>query len=332
MSIVNIRPPKPAALLNLVHAGKWNELAQALKSGAPAHVVISGTKTLFEEFMLVAQRRLIALEISPNPATAQVSALFIDKERATQMVAFEGFLAAWKGNSPLHPTPLSLATVMGRSDMVASLIRAGHDPNEIGEGQTPLTAVVSRHICPPVTLMELRARPATEDRSELFLRQLECLRLLRKAGGDVNLPGANGASPLLLACLAKELPMMMFLLAAGADPEGASPPPGTQQLYRLTPLEASIVTHNNIAAHLLIKTGANLLRLPSAETKVKLDPKTTLAEMAGAMGSPAVLDEILGGLGTLKHPAMVRSWHFAVFLNNAENIAWFLQRGGRRNV
>lgn len=321
MSVSELHRPRPLGLLKLVQQRQWPALALALENGAPAHAVVGLTRlNLFEEFMKEAYKQ--GREPRPNLALAQA------EERLRDQV-FEAFVASWKGNDPERPTPLTLATLMGNTRWVRLLLEAGHDPNETGEGHSPVSALARRNLQGPVSVAHLRGLPEQGWDEAGATQRSACLDALLAAGADLNRPAWRGACPLLLACLAKDTPMVLALLARKANPEGAHAPdaPG---IYRLSPLEAAIVTHNETAVAALLRAGANPLRSQS----VQIPPPVvaaTLVEVAGGMGQAGMLSALADRLGDRHHPELVKAWWFSLIRGNDEVVEWFLSHGRKWN-
>lgn len=317
MTVQALHRPPPKALLRMVQERRWAPLLAALEHGAPAHAVVGERRlNLFEEFLREAARE--ATDPPSDPALATATATL-------RQAAFAAFVAAWKGNDPDRPTPLTLATLLGRPEWVRALLAAGHDPNEPGEGHSPLTALARRHLQGAVSIEALRSRPETGWGEPRPQAHAQCLDALHDAGADLDRPAWKGGCPLLLACLAKDTPLVLALLARGANPEGAFAP-DAPKLYRLAPLEAAIVAHNETAVAALLRAGANpwrpqsvLAQLPGAEV--------TMAELAGGMGQGGMLAAFARDLGSPHHPEMDKAWRCALLLGNLDAVDWFLDHG-----
>ncbi len=90
-------------------------------------------------------------------------------------------------------TPLIMAVLRNRPDLVAALLKAGAQVNRPGKhGSTPLHVAAG-------------------------LGRKECLGLLLKAGADVNVHGAFGRTPLMDAARMGQVEMLTELLDAGAE-------------------------------------------------------------------------------------------------------------------
>src|SRR6185503_16530377 len=67
---------------------------------------------------------------------------------------------------------------------------------------------------------------------------LEMARILVDAKADINLPAANGSSPLVVATINNHIQLAMFLLERGADPNQAD------RFWKRTPLFAAVEIRN----------------------------------------------------------------------------------------
>lgn len=319
MSVQELHRPRPLGLLKMVQNRQWASLALALENGAPAHVVAGHNRlNLFEEFLKEASKE------AREPCVDQVRATAQEKLRDW---ALASFIHAWKGNDPERPTPLTLATLMGQSRWVRMLLEAGHDPNEIGEGHSPVTALARRHLQGEVSVRALRQQPENGWDDEGASKRSACLDALLEAGLEIDRPAWRGACALVLACLAKGTPLVLALLARRASPEGQHGPEAPP-IYRLSPLEASIVTHNETAVAALLRAGANPLRASSMGPQLP-GAEVTLTELAGGMGQAGMLSALANTLGSKRHPELVKAWTFALIQGNDEAVGWFLSNGMR---
>lgn len=317
MTVQELNLPRPLGLLKMIQNRQWPGLALALENGAPAHAVAGFARlNLFEEFLKEAYKEI------RQPCADRVRA---DANERLRDQAFQAFLNAWKGNDPSRPTPLTLATLMGQTRWVRMLLEAGHDPNEVGEGHSPATALARRNLQGQITIPALRSLPESGWDEEGAASRSACLDALLEAGLDLNRPAWRGACPLLLACLAKDTPMVLALLARGASPEGEHGPDGPP-LYRLSPLEASIVTHNETAVAALLRAGADPLRPASLSSPYD---KVSLVELAGGMGQACMLSALANKLESKSHPELLKAWRFALISGNEEAVDWFLANGRR---
>ena len=128
---------------------------------------------------------------------------------------------------------------------------------------------------------------------------IERARKLLKEGADVNKPGTNGATPILLAAFQNNTPMVVFLIQHGADVnttnnKGDTPLHGAAVGSRVlvktlldaganvnrknnddeTPLDWAFVTrHTQDNAKVLLKAGANADHYnPEMINQIKADP------------------------------------------------------------
>lgn len=317
MSVQELHRPRPLGLLKMVQNRQWASLALALENGAPAHVVAGHNRlNLFEEFMKEASKE------SREPCVDRVRATAEEKLRDW---AFASFVNAWKGNDAERPTPLTLATLMGQSRWVRQLLEAGHDPNEEGEGHTPVTALARRHLQGEISVRALRQQPENGWDDEGTSKRSACLDALLEAGLAIDRPAWRGACALLLACLAKDTPLILALLARKASPEGQHGP-DAPAIYRLSPLEASIVTQNETAVAALLRAGANPLRATSMGPQLP-GAEITLVELTGGMGQAGMLSALANTLGSKRHPELIKAWTFALMQGNDETVDWFLSNG-----
>ena len=119
-------------------------------------------------------------------------------------------------------TALVLAVENGHFELAAALLGAGADPGDRGTGYAALHAM-------SWTRKPLRGDGDPPPRGSGALTDLGFVRVLAAAGADLDLPlkgtppgrpGLNkkGATALLLACEACDLPLMKRLVELGADP------------------------------------------------------------------------------------------------------------------
>ncbi len=319
MSVQELHRPRPLGLLKMVQNRQWASLALALENGAPAHAVAGHNRlNLLEEFMKEASKEARESCVDQVRATAQ------EKLRDW---ALASFINAWKGNDPERPTPLTMATLMGQSRWVRMLLEAGHDPNEVGEGHSPVTALARRHLQGEITIRSLRQQPENGWDDEGASKRSACLDALLEAGLEIDRPAWRGACALVLACLAKDTPLILALLARKASPEGRHGPEAPP-LYRLSPLEASILTHNETAVAALLRAGASPLRSTSMGPQLP-GAEITLTELTGGMGQAGMLSALANTLGSKRHPALLKAWTFSIMEGNDETVEWFLSNGMR---
>lgn len=142
---------------------------------------------------------------------------------------------------PAGRTPLHEATMMGRSDAVRALLHAGANPNyTCAEGNTPLhelsdlccvdihgtTEALIQGGADPMILNNAGDTPFHVMAHQGHLESL--LALLRLTEGAVDLPNADGQTPLWLAACSDFPDICQALLSANADPNkpdglGATP-------------------------------------------------------------------------------------------------------------
>lgn len=307
MSLHRLQSSPSPRLIKLVEQQQWDELTRAVEDGAPANAPTRGRLTLFEWFLAKA---------AAAPSETEVC--------QAQMRAMAALTRAWPGNDPSRLTPITLAALAGRVDMVAHLLNAGHDPNEQGEGgHNAASAVAMANVGGPLSLKRQRNQPEIGWDDPLVSNRLAVLGVLCARGLDVDRPAWHGATPLTLACLAKHTSCARFLLASGAHPEPGPPPtPGAPPIYALAPLEAAILTHNEGLAAALVNAGANILRAPSL-SPTGMD---TLVEVAGGLGMSGMLQAMRSRL-PMDHPAFAAAWRSALVLGNEDTVDWCLRHG-----
>ena len=140
------------------------------------------------------------------------------------------------GTTPKNGTSaLNLAVENGHFELALELVKAGADPNDQRAGFTPLHTLT--WVRKPNRGDDPDGQPAPSGSGKVS--SLEFVRLLVKAGADVNAKvekgtsgagrlGTTGATPLLLASKTADLPYMKLLVELGADPllpnkDGATP-------------------------------------------------------------------------------------------------------------
>ncbi|MBO4647895.1 MAG: ankyrin repeat domain-containing protein [Lentisphaeria bacterium] len=125
-------------------------------------------------------------------------------------------------------TPLIMAVVYDRTDLIRTLLQSGAKVNHPGKrGSTPLHVAAG-------------------------LGRKECLDLLLKAGAEVNAPGAFGRTPLMDASRMGQLEIMDELIEAGAKIDALD------ELKRTALMHAAEAHKNTVAAvRLLASRGAD---------------------------------------------------------------------------
>lgn len=127
-------------------------------------------------------------------------------------------------------TPLIMAVLRNRPDLVSSLLKAGAEVNRPGKrGSTPLHAAAA-------------------------LGRKKCLDLLLQAGADVNVHGALGRTPLMDAARMGQLETMTELIDSGADVNDRDSKNRTPLMHAADAQRKSLE-----AARLLISYGADSL-------------------------------------------------------------------------
>jgi uncharacterized protein len=127
--------------------------------------------------------------------------------------------------SPLGDSMLVVAIVNGHFDLADFLLNRGADPNAAGTRWSPLHAIARFRNYEEA---QYPAAPATGtlDSLELAKHLLErganpsaraATMTAKRSSGDQNYVEFRGATPLLLAAKAADLPLMRLLLGAGAD-------------------------------------------------------------------------------------------------------------------
>ena len=132
-------------------------------------------------------------------------------------------------------TPLALACMDGRAEIVTILLEAGANPSLVStNGFTPI-------------------HEATHATNLVIVRQL------MDAGADVDSSGPDGSTPLCWAVVGGNEKLVEMLLEAGADPNvqgitcAGSPSPDT----RITPLYAAVMNRQPGMTQILLAKGAD---------------------------------------------------------------------------
>lgn len=308
MTVVPLRSDRFSSnLFGLIQHRQWEDIIQALSNGASPHILVLPDMTLFEAYL----RHLAKPELFKVPPHE-------DEEHLQERV-FRALVNSWRENNPQHSTPLTLATMMGRPDLVQILLDAGHDPNEIGAGHQPATILASPlEFDNPMKIMkDLRQHPELGWSHEVRPGQQSCLRLLMRAGLDIEAKTWHSFNALQLACLAKNSAVVIDLLNAGADPEAGN------ASSVVSPLEISISNQSEHALVALLNGGANPLRAWVQQPHTGLP----LASVACAQGLTSQVFAISKVLGGIEHPAMVQGWFLALNCANSRNVEWFIDKG-----
>lgn len=291
-------------LLALIQLRAWERVIDALENGASPHVLVLPEMNFFETFL----RHLSKPSLFNEPER-------IDEEIMQKRV-FYAFLTSWRGNDPSHRTPLTLTTLMGRPDLTEALLGADHDPNEVGGGHTPLTALAMPDPELPMTYKLLRKFMDTEWDYTVRPGQMSCLRLLLDAGANINACSYYGRTALELACMAKNSTYVIDLLNSGADPEGQTSEPF------ISPLEIAVDGHCERAVDALIRAGANPLRQWGQKPHTHLPIATAVC----AEGTSSMVKSIASKLG-IDHPAIQAGWWLALDHGRTRIVDWFIDQG-----
>lgn len=282
--------------------GQWPEIASRVRDGLSPNVLATPDLTVFEEFL-----RQVGTATLP-PAV-------------NEDAVFSTLMAGLGSTNPARPTPLALVCVVGRPKWVMTLLEKGHDPNERGEGHTPLTALASQGLVHPLRLENLTDQPEYGwDRMERSLAQGTCAEVLIDAGADIHAPSSSGATALMLACLAKNTHLATTLLCRGASPHPQ--PECAHPVFSMPPLEIAILSHNETVFRFLVDTGAN----PFAYQSVKKSRRLTLVDVAAGWGSPGMLEHLADRLGS-DNEALIQAWWVALEAGNRPTIDWYLRKG-----
>lgn len=301
MHLVAIQTQPPPQIMALLDQRDWSRLKQCLDQGFPANAAWVSHGSLFERFVIA----------SSVPSRAQPGT----EVHAQQMAVLEAFLAAGlKQQVPFQDAvdislPLTICALMGRTDYLDRLLKAGHSPNGMGPGSpSPLSILASRRMSGednPIYLPFALLRP--------------CLNLLLKHRADPNQPAEDGWLPLALAVSAGDWEVSRSLLDAQANPNGKAPGVATQPGPRFTPLAWAIYRNDGHLTQLLIERGANLLARVTEE-------QISLVELAGQTAGPDVWCAIVDAL-TWDHEEVQRGWFRAVASNAGLVVRWFLCAG-----
>lgn len=301
MHLAALQPLPPASVFALLDQRDWPRLAQCLDDGFPANAAWPGKGSLFERFV-------IAASVPTRPPAGS-------QEHALQVATLEAFLRA--GLKPEVPfgderslsLPLSIAALMGRTDMVERLLEAGHPASGPGPGrQSPLGVLASRKMGDPGSAALLP-----------FALVRPCVALLLRAGADPNRPAEDGWLPLQLAASCGDRELCHALVEAGANPNGKAPGPATEPGPRFTPLAWAIQRNDGTLVDLFLRHRGNLLaRIDTAQV--------SLAEFAGRVAGPDVWRAIVDELGW-DHEEVRRGWFQAVAADSHVVVQWFLAAG-----
>lgn len=302
MALISLSPLNPS-IHGLVQQGRWEEIGAQVAQGLSPHVLATPMLTVMEEFLRQAGSAVLPVDMDED-------AVFFD------------LLSGLKDVDPHRPTPLALACLAGRPRWVQALLDKGCNPNEKGEGHTALTALATQGLPLPLRIEALPQLPEYGwNRQERLMAQVSCVDLLLKAGARINEPSSDGASPLILACLAKNTRLAMALLSRGAHPRPVKHGLG---IFSASPLEVSIVSHNEGLFRMLLEVGADpfekqLLGLGSSRG-------LTLVEVASGWGLPGMLDFLDEHLED-KRGMLSQAWWVALEKGNRPVIDWYLRQG-----
>ncbi len=163
-----------------------------------------------------------------------------------------------KGNPPPANVALIDALVAGDFAKVAEALKAGADANAVdGRGAAALVIAVSQKKAPEVQLLldagadpnarytdtagKLRNAPAVQFAAANG--SVEMLRLLAKAGADLNAADATGLTPLMAAAFMGHSDVVDALLKAGAAREGRDEAGYTALMFASNAGKAAVVQH-----------------------------------------------------------------------------------------
>lgn len=182
-------------------------------------------------------------------------------------------------------TPLMTCSRTGNADAVRALIAAGADVNtkEPSQGQTALMwAIAERHAAAAKVLMDagadLKARSKQGFAPIHFAARvgdMESLQLLLNAGVDLNMQtqpdsgdvaartaGAAGYTPLLVATMRAQVPVALYLLDRGANPN--------VDAAGMTPLHWAATSWEGFASNPVYGFEDPMSGIPDREAKLRL--------------------------------------------------------------
>ncbi len=304
MSVIPFKTRSSSNLFKLVESRDWIGLKSAIETGAPVYIEDKQGLTLIERFMSISG-------VAPD-----------QEERLQQHDVLRAFLSQHCKNDGSRLTPLAIASLSGRPDMVQILLDAGHDPNEKGvDGHNAASAIAMAYHTGAISIARSRKSPEISWDDPLLSPRLASLGLLCVAGLDLNEPTFNGATPLLLACLVKNTPCISYFISCGASTKkltGESKNP----IYQMDPLEVAILTLNENAVCSLTHAGARATQRATLSN----DEEISLIELAGGLGQPGML-QAFSTYTPLNQGYFTAAWRSALLLGNHEVVDWFLRRG-----
>ncbi len=314
MGLISLKPGASKSLTQLLNDRDWVKLLDAVRNGAPAHARLTDSPlTLFEGVL----KAMAAYARSPHLLAPQDR-----QERAQQLELFRALAAVPWVHDPRRPTPMTSVCLMGRLDLVEILLRAGHGPDDIGEGFNPATGVAQIFLPPKATLSTLEALEESGFDTDSLNRR-NCLKRLIRAGLDVGAPAFQGATALHMACAAKDTGLVLFLLAQGV---AADVPSEASGVLGWAPLEIAARLGSETVFLALLKSGADPLRSAASS------PGLSIAAVACKFGHPGMLQALREALGGSDHPAFQQGWLEALRQDNGESIGWFLKAGYSPNA
>lgn len=305
MTILSFKALPNQSVIRLLQKRNWKGLGEAIKQGVRGGLPFDEHRTLLEAFI-------------------QVSEHFDDEsERQAQYDVFRAFLEHGFIQDLTRPTLLTLATLAGRHDFVIDLIQAGFDPQESNlKGHNAASALATRHLNLSRERFSWEQKRQDNEYSwdEESRHRLASLGLICSHGLKLDTPTFRGASPLLLAVLAKDNACVHYFLSCGASANPVSLNPH-HPLYGLSPLEVGILSNNTEAVVSLLYFGADWKQ----ESKSQAQP-LALVRLAARFGSAGMMDLLAKRLGN--HSTLLQeAWWDALQEGNSDTVAWFVAQG-----